>query len=95
MAVYIDDMYKISLGRFGRMKMSHMTADTTEELIKMVDKIGVQRKWIQDKGTGSEHFDVSMVKRDLAIKYGAIPLSMRLLYPAMVRRKNNNEKFLL
>ena len=95
MAVYIDDMYKISLGKFGRMKMSHMAADSTEELLKMVDKIGVQRKWIQDKGTGSEHFDVSLVKRNLAIKNGAIDISMRLLCPAMVRRKNCNEKFLL
>lgn len=31
----------ISLGNFGRMKMSHLMADTTEELLTMVDKIGV------------------------------------------------------
>ena len=36
MAVYVDDMYKYPLGQFGRMKMSHMVADTTEELLVIV-----------------------------------------------------------
>lgn len=92
MAVYVDDMYKNPIGEFGNMKMSHMAADTTEELLAMVDKIGVQRKWIQDKGTGSEHFDIAMGKRALAIKNGAIPLSMFTLCPAMVVRKSPNDK---
>lgn len=42
--VYVDDMYKYPIGRFGRMKMSHLIADTTDELLEMVDKIGVDRK---------------------------------------------------
>jgi len=79
MPVYIDDMYKISLGQLGRMKMSHMMADTTEELLAMCDKIGVQKKWIQDKGTKREHFDVAMSKRKLAIENGAIEVPMRIL----------------
>ena len=91
MAVYVDDMYTISLGNFSSMKMSHLGADTTEELLAMVDKIGVQRKWIQHKGTGEEHFDIAMSKRALAIKNGAIPVSMRTLCPAMVKRKSPNE----
>lgn len=94
MSVYIDDMYKIPLGQFGRMKMSHMAADTTEELLQMVDKIGVARKWIQDKGEGNEHFDISMAYREKAIRNGAIPLSMRILCPAMVERKNPNDKLI-
>ena len=59
--VYIDDME----APYGRMFMCHMIADTTEELLQMVDKNGVQRKWIQFPGTalktikigclGSEH----------------------------------------
>lgn len=40
MAVYVDDMYIIPLGQFGNMKMSHMIADTKEELLEMADKIG-------------------------------------------------------
>lgn len=71
MAVYVDGMQ----ASFGRMVMCHMVADSTEELLEMVDKIGVQRKWIQYAGTGREHFDISLGKKALAIKYGAIETS--------------------
>lgn len=74
--VYVDDMYKSPIGQFGRMKMSHMYADTHEELIAMANKIGVQLKWIQDEGTYSEHFDIAIVKRNLAIQYGAKSTTM-------------------
>lgn len=84
MAVYVDDMYTISLGNFGNMKMSHLIADTTEELLEMVDKIGVKRKWIQKAGTKWEHFDICVSKRTLAIKHGTIPITMRDL--ATVRK---------
>lgn len=60
-----------------------MIADTTEELLAMVDKIGVQRKWIQKPGTANEHFDVAMSMRELAIKNGAIPIRYRA-YAEMV-----------
>jgi len=92
MAVYVDDMYLRSLGKFGRMKMSHMAADTHDELIDMVKKIGVDVKWIQKEGQGREHFDIAMVKRELAIKMGAKEVSMYDLGPAMIKRKSPNEK---
>jgi len=72
-------MYKIPMGKFRNMKMSHMIADTTDELLEMCDKIGVNRRWIQAPGTPEEHFDVSMSKRLAAIKHGAIPIGMREL----------------
>ena len=77
MSVYVDDMYKYPIGRFGRMKMSHMMADTHEELVLMADKIGVSRRWIQQAGQGRdrEHFDISMGKRKLAIQHGAIEIA--------------------
>ena len=71
MAVYVDDMK----APFGRMKMCHMAADTTEELLAMADKIGVARKWIQKAGTDHEHFDIAMSKRALAVKNGAIEIT--------------------
>jgi len=77
MTVYIDDMYKTSMGRFGRMKMSHMIADTKAELLQMADRIGVARKWLQKPGTPDEHFDVSQGCRDLAIAAGAVPITLR------------------
>lgn len=75
MAVYIDDINH----PYGRMIMNHMIADTQEELLAMVDKIGVNRKWIQDKGTYREHFDICLGKKKLAIKNGAIEVNMREL----------------
>ena len=77
MAVYVDDMYLSSLGRFGRMKMSHMVADTTEELLAMADRIGVARKWIQYPDDPRRvHFEISMSKQQLAVAAGAIEVTM-------------------
>lgn len=95
MSVYIDDMYKSPLGQFGRMKMSHMAADTHKELIDMAFRIGLQGKWIQDEGQGGEHFDVAMGHRKKAIECGAIQVSMYSLCPAMVERKSPNDKLIL
>lgn len=85
MAVYVDDFYKTGMG-LGRMKMSHMIADSTEELLKMCDKIGVQKKWIQRAGTPREHFDIALNKRKLAIKHGAIEIGMRELVKMIKER---------
>jgi hypothetical protein len=90
MAVYVDDMYTISLGQFGRMKMSHLMADSTEELLMMVDWIGVQRRWIQKQGTKLEHFDISISKRKIAIDMGTIPKPMRELATAALKREDQN-----
>ncbi len=81
MPVYVDDMYLYPMGRFGRMKMSHMVADTIEELHAMADKIGVARKWVQKEhlGKGWVHYDIAMEKRTKAIEHGAIPITMKEL----------------
>ncbi len=71
MAVYVDDMQ----APFGRMKMCHMIADTTDELLAMADRIGVDRKWIQKTGTNNEHFDIAMSKRKLAVAAGAVEVT--------------------
>lgn len=79
MAVYVDDMHLTEMGKFGRMKMCHMVADTTEELLAMADGIGVQRKWLQKAGTHREHFDIAMTKRALAVQAGAVEVTMNQL----------------
>ena len=77
MSVYVDDMYRYPIGQFGRMKMSHMMADTTEELLAMADRIGVARRWLQKPGVPfREHFDIAMSKREAAIAAGAIPMTV-------------------
>jgi hypothetical protein len=87
--VYVDDMYKSPMGQLGRMKMSHMIADTTEELLQMADKIGVKRKWIQYPGTWSEHFDVSISARKKAVEYGAKEITMREAAEIWSKRKGH------
>ncbi len=88
MAVYVDDMHTSSMGHYGRMKMCHMIADTSAELLAMADKIRVNRQWIQHPGSPREHFDIAMTKRELAIKHGAIEISMRE-YAERVTDKEN------
>lgn len=69
MAIYVDDVRH----RYGRMIMCHMWADTSEELLAMADRIGVARKWLQQPPKASwVHFDIALVKKELAIKAGAI-----------------------
>ena len=89
MAVYVDNMK----AKYGRMVMCHMIADSSNELLDMVDKIGVNRKWIQDAGEYSEHFDVSQVKRALAVQNGAIEITMRE-FAMKCNAKPNAPKFL-
>ena len=84
MSVYVDSMS----AQYGRMKMCHMMADTTEELLAMADTIGVDRKWLQDAGSHREHFDVCKTKREQAIKAGAIVATWRDLSSLMRRKKH-------
>lgn len=86
MTVYIDDMYLSPMGRYGRMKMSHMIADTHDELMKMATHIGLAHKWLQKKGAADEHFDVSMEYRERAIKAGAVPVTMKELVGIIRKR---------
>lgn len=71
--VYVDSpIYSL-----GRMKMCHMLADSTDELLAMADAIGVNRQWLQHAGTPREHFDVCKSKREAAIKLGTIAVTGR------------------
>lgn len=75
MSVYVDNMR----AGYGRMVMCHMIADSRDELLAMVDAIGVDRKWIQHEGTHLEHFDIALSKRALAVRLGAIEVTTREL----------------
>ena len=66
MTVYVDDMKWPYRG----MIMSHMTADTVDELHAMADKIGLKRKWFQKKSI--PHYDICQSKRSEAITNGVI-----------------------
>lgn len=81
--VIVDDMK----AQFGRMVMCHMLADTTEELLEMADKIGVDRKWLQRPGQLGEHFDICKSKRELAIAAGAKEVTMQGVMDLMRRKR--------
>ena len=68
--------------------MCHMIADTQTELLEMADKIGVQRKWIQDFGTPREHFDICLSKKKKAIDFGAKEINMRELARITANREH-------
>lgn len=72
MTVYVDNMHMLPMGKFRRMKMCHMVADTPDQLHAMADKIGVARKWFQ-----GDHYDICMSKRKLAVQYGAKEIDVR------------------
>ena len=72
MTVYVDSMR----AKFGRMVMCHMMADTTEELLAMAGRVGVARRWLQDSGEETEHFDIALSKRSLAVANGAVEIGL-------------------
>ena len=77
MTVYVDSFYLSPRGRLGRMKMSHMVADTEEELIAMAEAVGVHPRHIQRKRI--VHFDISLGARNRAVALGAIEVTTREL----------------
>ena len=82
MSVYVD---RVRLG-YGRMLMSHMIADTPDELHAMADRIGVVRHWFQKPPKASFwHYDIAQSKRALAIGAGALD-SDRNTFVAALRR---------
>ncbi len=69
MSVYVDNAAILFRG----MRMSHMIADSLDELHAMADRLGLQRAWFQAAPPASfPHYDVSKTKRARAIELGAI-----------------------
>lgn len=82
MAVYVDTMR----APFGRMVMCHLAADTTDELLAMAARIGVDARWIQAAGTWREHFDIALSKRALAVEAGAVELTRKDLVRVLLAK---------
>ena len=86
MTVYVDDMFKTRMGRFRRMNMSHMIADTEEELHEMAQKIGLERRWYQ-----GDHYDVALGRRKIAVRLGAVEITMRELGRMLIYRRKHGK----
>lgn len=87
MSVYIDRMEV----PFGRMIMSHMVADTSDELHRMADVLGIDRKHCQCEGTWKEHYDICQSKKRIALNFGAIEVSTRTLLSKMKGRRDREQ----
>ena len=84
MALWVD-RYKAPCGR---MLMSHLMADTHEELMDAASTLGLRSAWLQNEGQPTEHFDVCLSKRAEAIrKLGARPITSKQLILYVVRPK--------
>jgi hypothetical protein len=69
MTVYVDN----ARYPYGRMIMCHLWADTRDELLAMADRIGMQRKWLQQPPKASwVHFDISLGMKEKALAAGAV-----------------------
>jgi hypothetical protein len=85
--VYVDDagipaeVTDQQSGRRYDRRWSHLTADTKGELHEFAARLGLQRRWFQDKPYGLWHYDVTAAKREQAIRLGATPISWRDMTP--------------
>jgi hypothetical protein len=73
-----------------KLLLSHMVADSLDELHEMAEKIGVQRKWFQSGST--PHYDVCQTKRKLAILCGAISVDKRGMVEICKNLRKLNDK---
>ena len=73
---------------FRLMLMSHLLADTSQELKQAEKLLGLPANSIQYAGTPKEHLDISERKRAIAVSMGAIEVSSKDLV-RIIRKKRN------
>lgn len=71
------------------MKMSHMAADSLDELHEMAQKISVQKKHFQNK-EGKPHYDICKQNKLKAIELGAIEVDDRKIIELYRTLTKNN-----
>lgn len=69
--------------------MSHMLADTDDELRAMAQIIGLHERWHQ-----GDHFDINQDMRAIALENGARPITQReaVLIRRQFRRTNDHSQ---
>lgn len=87
MTVYVDDM-RAPFGKGPyKMILCHMIADSSDELLAMADRIGMARRWIQEKDTAREHFDIGLGMKKKAIAAGAVLITQHELARRVIARR--------
>lgn len=76
MTLYVDYLQKYPTGLW-----CHLWADEPDELHAFARKIGLKREWAQvSRGTIVKeflHYDLRPSKRELAVRHGAVELSLK------------------
>lgn len=86
MGVYVDEA---RIPYRGVMRMSHMVADTEEELHAMADQLGLKREWFQGPPAHDlPHYDVAECNRHKAIRLGAKSITRRELMEFIRRQRS-------
>jgi hypothetical protein len=90
--IYVDDMQLAA--RVGPVDgiWSHLLSDLPgaagqEELLAFADRLGIERRWIQNAGTHTEHFDLREPMRQRALELGAVPVRYGRAVAAITRAK--------
>ena len=73
--VYVDPLFPAGW-RYG--PACHMVADSADELHAMAARLGLQRAWFQDR-PGCPHYDLTTARRALAVRFGAVELTARVV----------------
>lgn len=69
------------------MIMCHMIADSFTELHEMAKRLGLKKAWFQN--FGFPHYDICQVKKQKAIKLGAIECDRTAFVTHMRRLRKN------
>lgn len=80
MTVYVDPLMNHGWRMRGKMVMScHLLTDDVSlaELYELGGRIGMKQSWLHWPKHSAPHFDLVAGKRELAISYGAVGLSVR------------------
>ena len=85
--VVVDD----AVYPFGRLMMCHMMSKDLEALHAMADRIGIARKWFQNKKGRTPHYDICKSKRALALVFGAVEVDRRGIYEVICHFKNRDK----
>jgi hypothetical protein len=102
-AVYVDEASAPARVANGRVvhdsRWSHLFADTQEELHQFAEKLGLRRSYFQPgqpQGNGSPaphwHYDLTVGKRQQAIRLGARPVTSRESIEIIRARETRNEQ---
>jgi hypothetical protein len=83
MSVYVDPIFEWHNGK----RWCHMIADTEAELLRMATRLGLRHEWLHVSNSGVHHFDLTPVKRGLAIAYGAEEITGKQLVEITTRQR--------